>query len=154
MSELVNMVCKQATDYTFCTTPLYPDPQAPDANDYTLACIVSGLVHGASLSTLDYSTSTLTNITGPGNDPSVHKHIQQCRNVHKTVLLKLEEVSADLDSKSFFGLAVLAMIDSKARTIANRPLKDHLHHFLIIMGILKASRKHVLQSLKCLLHKD
>lgn len=110
---------------------LYSDLRAPAADDYTPACIVSGLFYHTSLSTQDYTISMPTNITGPGKDPSIHQHIQQCRNVYKTVLLK---ALVDLDPKSFFALADLAMIASKARTIANRPLGDHLHHFLIIIG--------------------
>ncbi|KAF8031662.1 hypothetical protein BT93_D0773 [Corymbia citriodora subsp. variegata] len=51
-----NKVCKQPTNCTLCITSLYPDPGVPDADDYTLVCIVSGLVYCSASSTQDHTT--------------------------------------------------------------------------------------------------
>ncbi|KAL3742396.1 hypothetical protein ACJRO7_017811 [Eucalyptus globulus] len=112
MSELVNKVHKQATNYTFCINLwMHSDPWAPNANDYTLACTVSGfLVYRKASSTRGYTTSMLNNTTGPGKDSSVPQCIQQRRNNYEKAVLKREEALGDLDTKSFFGSADLATI--------------------------------------------
>ncbi|KAI3440253.1 PMEI domain-containing protein [Psidium guajava] len=102
-SGLVDKVCKQTSDYKFCSDALNSDLRTPGADEITLAYIAFGLAYHKASSTQLQITSLLSNSTGP-----VHEHLEQCHGDYVTAIAKIQEALTDLDSETYDGLAGLA----------------------------------------------
>lgn len=102
-SGLVDMVCKQTSDYKFCRDALYSDPRTPDADEITLTYVAFGLAYRKASSTQDQITSLLSKSTGP-----LHQQLKQCHGDYAMAIAKIQEALTDLDSETYDGLADLA----------------------------------------------
>ncbi|KAJ6909021.1 sucrose-phosphatase 2-like isoform X1 [Populus alba x Populus x berolinensis] len=110
-TELVDKVCNQTSNYTFCVEALYSDSRAPDADSYTLAFISFGLAYSNANNARDYYIAELLKNTS-GQD--YHFRLETCRHDYLRAVSKLGEAYNDLNSETFFGLAELAGIASRA----------------------------------------
>ncbi|KAJ6986422.1 cell wall / vacuolar inhibitor of fructosidase 2-like [Populus alba x Populus x berolinensis] len=101
-TELVDKVCNQTSNYTFCVEALYSDSRAPDADSYTLAFISFGLAYSNANNTRDYYIAELLKNTS-GQD--YHFRLETCSHDYLRAVSKLGEAYNDLNSETFFGLA-------------------------------------------------
>ncbi|KAJ6767574.1 hypothetical protein OIU74_021442 [Salix koriyanagi] len=107
---LVDKVCNQTSNYTFCVEALYSDRRTPDADSYTLAFIAFGVAYANANSARDYIAELLKNTSGQ----DYHSRLEICGHDYLRAVSKLEEAYNDLNSETFFGLAKLAGVASKA----------------------------------------
>ncbi|KAF9676499.1 hypothetical protein SADUNF_Sadunf08G0008300 [Salix dunnii] len=109
-TRLVDKVCNQTSNYTFCVETLYSDPRTPEADSYTLAFIAFGAAYTNANSTRDYIAELLKN----NSSQDYHSRLGICSHDYLRAVSKLEEAYNDLNSETFFGLAKLAGVASKA----------------------------------------
>ncbi|EEF44565.1 C, putative [Ricinus communis] len=105
-NALVDKVCNQTSNYTFCVGSLYSDPRTPDADRYTLAYISVGLAYGKATATRDNVAELLKNID-PGH-PDYRHSLQRCAGNYDKAVSLLVVAQNDLNSESFSELPVLA----------------------------------------------
>lgn len=94
-TELVNEVCNQTSNYTFCVESLYTDPRTQNADSYELAYVAFRLAFFKANSTNDLIAKLLKNNTNEGQS------LQTCSGKYENAVFALEEAYGDLDSESF-----------------------------------------------------
>ncbi|CAK7325149.1 unnamed protein product [Dovyalis caffra] len=109
-TELVDKVCNQTSNYTFCLESLYSDSRTPDADPYTLAFISFGLAYTNASNTRDFIAELLKNTSSQDD----RHHLKRCGHDYQKAVSALEEAYDDLNSETFFELAKLAGHASKA----------------------------------------
>ncbi|XP_022734653.1 cell wall / vacuolar inhibitor of fructosidase 2-like [Durio zibethinus] len=104
-NKLVDKVCNQTSNYTFCVEALYSDPRTPAADAYQLAYVSFGLAYLNASATQDH----IAELIKISNSTSAsHKRLKICQHDYHKAVLALEEAYNDLNSETFFQLAKLA----------------------------------------------
>lgn len=103
-TKLVNKVCNQASNYTFCVESLYTDSRTHKAELYELAYVAFRLASFKAISTKDHIAKLLKNNATAGQS----RHLQRCSRVYKKAVYALAEAYGDLDSESFYMLVGLS----------------------------------------------
>ncbi|XWS34412.1 hypothetical protein CRYUN_Cryun21dG0036300 [Craigia yunnanensis] len=104
-NKLVDKVCKQTSNYTFCVKALYSDPRTPAADAYTLAYVSFGLAYLNATATQKHIAKLLKINT---TTPVSHKSLKICQHDYHKAVSALKEAYNDLNSETFFQLAKLA----------------------------------------------
>ncbi|XVE74607.1 hypothetical protein DITRI_Ditri12bG0031000 [Diplodiscus trichospermus] len=104
-NKLVDKVCNQTSNNTFCVVALYSDPRTPTADAYGLAYVSFGMAYLNATSTQHHIVELLkTN----SSSSSTHKRLKICQHDYRKAVSALEEAYNDLNSETFFELAELA----------------------------------------------
>ncbi|XP_041023535.1 putative invertase inhibitor [Juglans microcarpa x Juglans regia] len=103
-TKLVNKVCNQTSNYSFCVESLYTDSRTHKAERYELAYVAFRLASFKATSTKDHIAKLLKNNATAGQS----RHIQRCSRVYKKAVSALAEAYGDLDSESFYMLVGLS----------------------------------------------
>ncbi|XP_062088014.1 cell wall / vacuolar inhibitor of fructosidase 2-like [Humulus lupulus] len=115
-TELVDGVCNQTSDYSFCVKSLYADPRTPSADSYGLAFVVFGMSYLNASSTQDLIANLSKNAKRSGgggsghNQPLLLTRLQRCGQDYKKAVSALEMAYNDLNSETFFELADMARV--------------------------------------------
>lgn len=114
-TQLVDNVCKQISNYTFCVDTLYTDPrvQSPDADSYLLAYISFGLAYLNATDTLSQIGSLLKTAARKHKVDSI-EGLRRCESGYRKAVSALEEAYNDLNSETFSNLKDLVGVASNA----------------------------------------
>lgn len=104
-NKLVDKVCNQTSNYTFCVDALYSDSRTPAADTYGLAIVCFGLAYLNATATQDH-IAKLLKISN--NTSASHKSLKICQHDYRKAVSALEEAYNDLNSETFFQLGELA----------------------------------------------
>ncbi|KDP29028.1 hypothetical protein JCGZ_16417 [Jatropha curcas] len=108
-TKLVDKVCKQTWNYSFCVESLYSDSRAGQADEYTLAFISVGLAYTNATDTRDLISKLLIN-------KGKSEPLETCFRDYKKAVSSLEVAYNDLNSETFF---VIANLTTQAARSAN-----------------------------------
>ncbi|OMO72639.1 Pectinesterase inhibitor [Corchorus olitorius] len=104
-TKLVNEICNQTSNYSFCVESLYSDPRTPDADAYELAYVSFGLAYLNATATQDSIAKLLKNTTASA---ASLKRLKICKRDYHKAVSALEQAFNDLNSETYFQLAKLA----------------------------------------------
>ncbi|KAL5697986.1 hypothetical protein ACHQM5_029077 [Ranunculus cassubicifolius] len=132
---LINNVCNQVTNYTFCVEILNSDPRAqdPNADNNILAYISFGLAFQNATDTLSHIKYLLKNATRNKDVLDSMEGLQKCKSDYSKAVSSVEEAYNELNSETYSGLADLVSVASKAaaacegafnNTTRGSPLRD------------------------------
>lgn len=102
-TELVNKVCTQTSNYTFCVESLYSDPHTPQADRYELAYVAFRLASFNASSTKGHIAKLLKNATAGQS-----QRLRRCARDYDKAIWALNEAFGDLDSETFYMLVGLS----------------------------------------------
>lgn len=100
-SNLVNKVCNQTSNYTFCVESLYANPKTPHANRQELAYIIFGSAYLNATSTQEHIAKLLNKNANTSQRPL----LLRCARDYTKAVSKLAVAYGDLDSETYNSLA-------------------------------------------------
>lgn len=129
-TELVQHVCNQTSNYSFCVESLYSDPHTPDADTYMLAYVSFRLAYLNATATQDRIAVLLKHAASG----QLSQHLHRCSRDYKKATSKLEQAYNDLDSETFFELVDLAGAAAHAAADCQAAFKGTTYSSLATMN--------------------
>ncbi|XP_057432870.1 pectinesterase inhibitor 8-like [Lotus japonicus] len=102
-TPLVDQVCANTSNYSFCTETLYSDPHTRDADRFGLAAVAFHLAYLNATATKDYIDNLLKK--NSTSKSQYHKDLQKCASDYKKAVSAIGAACDDLNSESYYDLA-------------------------------------------------
>ncbi|KAI9075720.1 hypothetical protein K1719_042336 [Acacia pycnantha] len=102
--ELVNEICSQTSNFTFCVDTLNSDPQTADAGYLGIAIVTFRLASINATTTRSHILKLLSSC----NDPTERKNLQRCVGDYNKAVSDISTGYNDLNSETVYELADLA----------------------------------------------
>ncbi|KAE9591551.1 hypothetical protein Lal_00039108 [Lupinus albus] len=99
-NKLVDDVCANTSDYSFCIKSLYSDPRTANANRVVLAYVAFGLAYLDAISTSEYIEKLISKTISRGD----RVNLEDCAADYEKAESKLLIAHNDLDSETYYAL--------------------------------------------------
>ncbi|XP_058076306.1 pectinesterase inhibitor-like [Magnolia sinica] len=138
----VYTICKQTTDFDFCSQALNSDPRTPTADLVTFSEISLDLASRNATDTSKYISQLLSKAT----DPVIKEHLSVCSQAYKSAIEEIGEAYKLLQSKSYEALSKEAVAVRAKPVVCENSFKgtqspltsknENLERLAVIVGVI------------------